>query len=490
MRLFDLSLRFKMPLWGGGLILATALALSTSFVLQTWDTLHREIQNNAQDLGRSIAHSLFPVMLHDEAWQAYELVSLPFATPKNAALAESLMVLDSGAKVYVSSRPEEHPMLSPLASLGEEFQALARALPNAADAGVFVLEAPGAQHIYVSVPIASDGVRLGTLIVTYNKSLISQRFVRLIKSSWWTTLMVLAVLLPITAYWGRRMMQPMRLITKCISDIDNDALQALDPSLYPYRDEVGQLFLAYEAMRTKLLEKAELERQMLTTDRMAALGRLTASIAHEINNPLGGMLNSISTLKKHGSPDPVTQKTISLLERGLTQIRETVGALLVQAKVKSRSLGRSDFDDVRVLVAHSARKLATQVTWKVEMPDFVALPSTLVRQILINLLLNAIAAAGQGGQVVMDARENRTQLMLTVENTGKPLSRNQLAHLFEPFTEFSESGNGLGLWICYQIVTQIGGTIQAESDLEWTRFAVILPLDSNHDPSTPENLPD
>jgi hypothetical protein len=51
MRLFDLSLRFKMPLWGGGLILATALALSTSFAVQTWDTLHQEILKNAQDLG-------------------------------------------------------------------------------------------------------------------------------------------------------------------------------------------------------------------------------------------------------------------------------------------------------------------------------------------------------------------------------------------------------------------------------------------------------
>ena len=121
MRLFDLSLRFKMPLWGGGLILATALALSASFALQTWDYLHQEIQKNAQDLGRSIAHSLFPVMLHDEVWQAYELVSRPFATSQNAALAESLMVLDSAARVYVSSRPEVHPVLSPLATLARIF---------------------------------------------------------------------------------------------------------------------------------------------------------------------------------------------------------------------------------------------------------------------------------------------------------------------------------------------------------------------------------
>lgn len=490
MRLFDLSLRFKMPLWGGGLILATAMALSSSFAVQTWDTLHQEIQKNAQDLGRSIAHSLFPVMLHDEVWQAYELVSLPFATPQNTALAESLMVLDGAAKVYVSSRPEKHPVLSPLASLGEEFQALERVFPRAADADVFVLEAPGAEHIYVTVPITSDGVRLGTLIVTYNKSLISQRFTHVLENALWITLAVLAVLLPITAYWGRRMMQPMRLITERISGIGHGDMDALDATLYPYRDEVGQLFLAYEGMRTKLLEKAELEKQMLITDRLAALGRLTASIAHEINNPLGGMLNSISTLKKHGSPDPVTQKTISLLERGLTQIRETVAALLVEAKVKSRPLGRSDLDDVRVLVSHAAKKLATQITWVAEMPESVALPSTLVRQVLINLLLNAIAAAGQGGQVALRALTDGPQWVLTIENTGKPLSPEQLAHLFEPFTPFSENGNGLGLWICYQIVTQLGGTIRAESTPVQTRFTVTLPIDPPDVANAPQNLPD
>jgi signal transduction histidine kinase len=189
-----------------------------------------------------------------------------------------------------------------------------------------------------------------------------------------------------------------------------------------------------------------------------------ASIAHEINNPLGGMLNSISTLKKHGSPDPVTQKTVSLLERGLTQIRETVAALLVEAKVKSRPLGRSDLDDVRVLVSHAAKKLATQTRpGRSTMPESVALPSTLVRQVLMNLLLNAITAAGQGGQVMLRVQTDGPQLMLTVENTGKPLLPDQLSHLFEPFTPFSESGNGLGLWICYQIATQLGGTIRAES---------------------------
>ena len=301
---------------------------------------------------------------------------------------------------------------------------------------------------------------------------------------------MLGVLLPITAYWGRRMMLPMRLVTERISRIGSGELEALDPALYPYKDEVGQLFLAYEAVLAKLREKAEFEKEMLKSERMAAVGRLTASIAHEINNPLGGMLNAISTLKRHGDPDPVTQKTVSLLERGLSQIRETVAALLVEAKVKSRPLGAADLEDVRILVMPAANKQGTRLSWVAALPNALPLPSTLVRQVLINLLLNAIAAAGHGGQVAVRALTSETHFVLVVENTGQPLLPEQLTRLFEPFTSFSDSGNGLGLWICYQIVTQLGGTIGAESSKEITRFTTIIPLDLQHDASTAQNLPD
>ena len=351
MRLFDLSLRFKLPLWGGGLIIATALALSASYVAQSWDNLNRDLLQNAEDIGRTTAHALFPVMLHDDVWDAFEVVSLPFTANPGTPMTESLIVLDSAKRVYVSSRPQEHPLLGPLAALGPDFAALDREIPMAPDAAIFVRDAAGAQRIYVALPIASDGVRLGTLIVSYNKSLLWERFSLILSRSLWISLLVLAVLLPITAYWGRRMMLPMRLVTERISRIGSGELEDLDPSLYPYGDEVGQLFKAYEAVLAKLREKAVFEKEMVKSERMAAVGRLTASIAHEINNPLGGMLNAISTLKRHGSPDPVTQKTISLLERGLSQIRETVAALLVEAKVKSRPLSASDLDDVRILVA-------------------------------------------------------------------------------------------------------------------------------------------
>jgi signal transduction histidine kinase len=490
MRLFNLSLRYKLPLWGGALIVATALTLSTSFAVQAWDNLKQDLLKNAEDLGRSMSRSLFPILLHDEVWRAFETVSLPFQDHAYSALAESLVVIDNTKRIYVSSHPEQHPILSELASLGPDFLALNRALPTSPEAGIFTLDSRNSERIFVAVPIANDGVRLGTLIVAYNKSLLWQRFAHLADRALWITLLVLGVLLPFNWYWGTRMMAPMRLVAQCMSGIGGGEMPPLDPGIYPYQDEIGMLYLAYEKMVSELQEKASFQQEVLKTERMAAVGRLTASIAHEINNPLGGMLNAISTLKRHGSPDPLTQKTISLLERGLSQIRETVAALLVEAKVKSRSLTSHDLEDVRLLVSPEAHKQQIDISWAIVLPETLLIPSTLVRQVLINLCLNAIQAANEQGKIAVRAVANTSQLTMVVENDGKPILPAQMARLFEPFTRFSEHGNGLGLWICYQIVTQLGGSIRAESTDELTRFTVALPLDKTYDSNTTPNLPD
>jgi two-component system, NtrC family, sensor kinase len=215
---------------------------------------------------------------------------------------------------------------------------------------------------------------------------------------------------------------------------------------------------------------------MFQSDRLAALGQLAAGVAHEINNPLGGMLMAIDTLKSHTVIDGRTAKTIALIERGLGQIKDTVGALLVEARLKSRNLTANDIEDVLVLILPQAHKKILKIDWRNGIVGELALPATLVRQVLINLLLNAVNAAAVQGQIACHVGLAAREMHISVANDGKLLTAEQMTHLFEPFSPISEGGHGLGLWVSYQIVNQLGGRIGAARKDGRMQFDVGLPI--------------
>jgi signal transduction histidine kinase len=98
---------------------------------------------------------------------------------------------------------------------------------------------------------------------------------------------------------------------------------------------------------------------------------------------------------------------------------------------------------------------------------------------MINLLLNAIQAANQGGVVACSIDADPGALRISVENDGKLLTTEQMTHLFEPFSPVSEDGHGLGLWVTYQIVQQLGGEITVDRDHGRMHFAARLPYREN-----------
>jgi signal transduction histidine kinase len=266
------------------------------------------------------------------------------------------------------------------------------------------------------------------------------------------------------------------MIAEWMKEIDQGPARDMNQKVYPYDDELGQLFSAYWRMLLEQEAKEALEQQIIHSERLAAVGRLAAGVAHEINNPLGGMLTAIDTLKIHGEFDSRTAKTISLIERGLSQIKETVGALLVEARTKSRDLDPHDFEDIRSLILPQAQKKEIIFDWQSSISKPLPLQANPVRQLMINLLLNAIQAAQRKGLVSCCINATDDELQLSVENDGERMTAEQAAHLYEPFSPLSENGNGLGLWVTYQIVQQFGGQINLDRNGGNMRFFVTLPF--------------
>jgi len=341
-----------------------------------------------------------------------------------------------------------------------------------------VFDDASSNRIFVMVPVvADDGTPLGSVVLSYSGDVFLPRFFTTVERVVLSTLLALVVLVPIGWQFGRRIAAPLVGLAKAMPRVGEAPPHELARGLRRSGDEIGQLGTRFEQMLVELEDKQKLEREIVAADRLAAIGRLTAGIAHEINNPLGGMLTAIDTARKHGHPDPISASTLSLVERGLQQIRQSVSALLVEARVEARSLTPQDVDDVRTLLEPESAVRDQRLQWESNLDRPVPLPSAPIRQILINLLLNAIQAAGRGGTVSCRIGADTERMSFEVRNDGHPIPAEQMEHLFEPFSKGTDGGSGLGLWVTYQIVEQLRGTIRVRNGPPDTEFAVALPLE-------------
>ena len=472
----DLSYRVKVPLALLAVIVVVSAILAALLGAQIYADARRDLLGNAESLGRTLARALTPAMLRDDVWQAYETIVAPLAGETGEGSGRrSITVLDADGKIYASSDPARFPMLAPATqTLGPAAEKL---LSPRDDKSPTVVEDPATKVSLVGVPIvADDGARLGTVVLSFSQDVFVPRFFTTVARVVLSTLVALVVLVPIGWWFGRRMAAPLVGLAAAMKRVGEAPPTELARGLYRSGDEIGQLGTRFEQMVIELEGKQRLEREIVAADRLAAIGRLTAGIAHEINNPLAGMITAIDTARKHGEPDPISASTLSLVERGLQQIRHSVSALLVEARFEARALTPQDIDDVRTLLEPEAATREQTLQWESDLDRALPLPSTPIRQILINLILNAIQAAGRGGTVSCRIQADASQMSVEVRNDGRSIPDELMEHLFEPFSTGSEGGSGLGLWVTYQIVEQLRGTIRVRSGLPETEFAVALPL--------------
>ncbi|MEO8332014.1 MAG: ATP-binding protein [Gallionella sp.] len=454
------------------------MSVSASLMYGVYYDLKDDAQQNADRMSRILAYSLKPLLLNDDVWRAYETINSPMqsSSGKKENYIDEILILNPRQQIYVSTHPRQFPVRSELSLLNPKLDKLSSEISRSLIDTPKSVELAESGKSYMVTPIISDGVLLGTLVIGYSSSMFLPHFYDIVWRSIITTLIVGAVLLPLSWFWGWRMSIPLTQLSESMSKV-GWGTPLPDPDefdLYESRDEIGQMGSAFKRMLRDLKHKENLEKQVLVSERLAAVGRLTAGIAHEINNPLGGMLITINTAKKHGSSDPQIQKTISLLERGLLQIKDIIGALLVEAKFQNHPLTVQDIEDTRTLVLANVRNKSIELNWGNDVQETLPLPSTLVRQVLINLLLNAIQASD--AHVDCHIYRDSGNLSLVIKNDGKHIDPEQMSYLFEPFSSGREEGYGLGLWMTYQIVSQLNGLITMQSQPGETIFSVTLPL--------------
>ena len=216
------------------------------------------------------------------------------------------------------------------------------------------------------------------------------------------------------------------------------------------------------------------------------MGRLAASIAHEVNNPLEAIKNSLYLMQSSFEGD----KNARFLEIARKET-ERVSHIIRQMLGFARRPGEVDWVDVNqlleetlVLLEKKLRQSRIRVVRTLdELLPQVRARADQLRQVFLNLLINAQQAIGTTGEIsiVTSRREQALQpsILIQIRDSGIGISEEDLARIFEPFFSTGKKGTGLGLWVTQDIVRQHGGRIEVSSDKgQGTTFSIILQIDS------------
>jgi two-component system NtrC family sensor kinase len=243
-----------------------------------------------------------------------------------------------------------------------------------------------------------------------------------------------------------------------------------------------------DRLEVKVQERtAELKKihgQLFRSEKLASLGKLAAGVAHEINNPLTGVLTNSSLLLEDLEDGDPKKDDVQVIVNETIRCREIVKRLLDFARqtkpLKKQTNINSLIENIVLLVRNqtSFRNINIERNLSENIPEIMA-DSDQIQQVFINFILNASDAMPKGGTLNIDSRimENGEFIEIRFTDNGTGISEENKNRIFDPFFTTKESGTGLGLSITYGIVEQHGGTIHVESELgKGTTFIVQLPI--------------
>jgi len=235
----------------------------------------------------------------------------------------------------------------------------------------------------------------------------------------------------------------------------------------------------------------KLEQQVLHSEKLAALGRLAAGVAHEIGNPLTS-ISTFAQLLREMSQDDFTQKSLDIINTHIQRITDIVRRMATFARADSLTIKEVQINDVLGATLDLMRldkRMKSSVKISVALDP--NLPSVLIdegqiSQVFINIIINALDAMPDGGTLSVGTRRGRDDrdsenIMISFADTGTGIPPSDLQKIFDPFytTKEAGKGTGLGLSLSYDIMRRFKGDIQVESEVgKGTTFTILIPIET------------
>ena len=288
----------------------------------------------------------------------------------------------------------------------------------------------------------------------------------------------------------RSISRPLQKITLAAVQVTNGKY-GTEVDLRKSNDEIGLLADSFNEMSRKMAADIEdlrtLNERLARAERLAAMGTLAAGVAHEVNNPLASISSLVQILKSKNGDDSTREK-LDLISTQIHRISLVTRDLTDFARVRPAARSRID---INLTVESSLRlasldtefqKLRLSIDSTPKLPEIVADPDQL-QQVFLNLMLNARDAMPKGGELFIRTGTYGNHVFVAIRDTGHGIDETVRKQIFDPFftTKPAGLGTGLGLSVCYGIVTAHGGRIELETGDVGSEFTVLLPFADSSD---------
>jgi signal transduction histidine kinase len=320
--------------------------------------------------------------------------------------------------------------------------------------------APDGQAVWAQRRLVDGGTVVALLAAKLDVSSITARRHRLRVAMVAFGIAVAVLGGALAAFAARQALRPVLVVTDALDRAGSGGIAPIPPAaMPPPGTEAVRLAAAFNGMVAHVKAREALAGRLAERERAATIGRLAATVAHEVRNPLAGMLTALDSARDFGDDAAERAESLEVIERGLRQIERVVSSILAVHRDggPARPLETADLDDLRVLLGPEAERRGVRLAWCARLAEPFPTDAPLLRQALLNLLLNAVAVTPRGGQVTLQANPAGVAgLALTIEDEGPGLPAAARRRLLGQ-SDACDSG-GLGL----EVVATLARRLRAD----------------------------
>jgi signal transduction histidine kinase len=460
---------------------AVALLMIAISAVVTWralsrleETQQRYLQQLSSAYLDALSASLIPSVVREDVWEVFD--TLDRSRERYTGLkVQWVTVTNAEDRTVASSAPELFPSL---ALMRPEMVARFNR------AGDILVDQETSEARMMRSLVYQDR-EIGRIYTIMDISgLIAERG-QVLRELVFSNGLLTLLLVTFGAYLMRWLLQPVEQLSRHLARGRVGGMTPIPKEVVARQSrEFHDLFDQYNAMAAALNEREVLAAELAEEEKLASLGRLAAGMAHEINNPLGGMFNALDSLKRYGAREEVRVTSIRLLEQGLGGIRDLVRSTLATYRTdqRPRDLTPTDLDDLRLLIKPEARQRHLRLSWQIALAGPVHVPAVPVRDAIFNLLLNACHCCRDGGVVGFRAVVEDGRFLAEVTDTGPGIPPHIREYLERKGAGSApmDRNSGLGLWIVKRHCDELAAELKVmEAGSSGTRLRLEIPLRSN-----------